>query len=370
MTDTNTPEPTTEPTPKEGVRVDKKEFILLDAYCRSESEGAYSTMPQMTNKLAMTRAEFDGLLTKIRERGWVGGARKIVVTEEGHEAYDKIVKFLKSSAVPVVDSMPVTPQVNHEAAATATQVPAPGPQRDEVNTYNSRQANAVVATRMPDNAKLSDVLASRLRVSAEDVFDVIKNNIISVGSGPAPTNAEVMQVMSVMQKYDLDPFVKQVHAFRHRGKLQIAVGNDGWTAIAQRHPGFKGVEYEFPDEMVKTEGGKMCWPWVKGICHIEGRVPTVKYAFLEEWYVPTGPNDKGPSNWSLYPTHRLQGKVYSLVVKEALGISLYDLGDMEQFHQTEAVVVPVSSGALTDRIDDMRLALTAPDPAGDVEVVE
>lgn len=205
--------------------------------------------------------------------------------------------------------------------------------------------------------KLTDQLAQQYGIEPAELIRTLKTNIIAVGQGPEATNAELFHVLTVMNKYGLDPWVKQLYAFRHDGKLNVAVGYDGWVSIANRHGGFQGVAYEYPamSEMVKTAGGLMCWPWVKATAHVAGRASTDVYAWLDEWYVK---GKSRPSNWDKYPRRRLQMKAYTLAVREALGIALYDDADMEQFrNMTPNVMVQTAteqkSMELMDKMDEL-----------------
>lgn len=297
------------------IDMNQNEYIVLREYARMAAGGEYLTNAKLAEKLGADLSTLKPILDALRSKGLLSGTRKVSITPVGSETFraaqDLLIKKATEESSPAVDSSP--------AAVSAVPVEAVSHSRDP--------------------RKLSDIVAENLHVDADKLWEVIRNNVISWNKEyeDAPSNAEIMQVMTVMHKYQLDPFIKQIYAFRHKNRLQITVAMDGWVAIANRNPDYEGVEYEFPEmaEMIER-GDKMCWPWVKATCHVRGRKPTVVYAFLDEWWVPGKPG-KGPSNWELYPTHRLKMKAFTLALREALGIALYDEVDAEQFFRADVV---------------------------------
>lgn len=212
--------------------------------------------------------------------------------------------------------------------------------------------SAVAPVQKP--AMLRDRLALHYGIDPKGLTEVIRKNIISIPSGEPPATAEeLFLVMSTMEQYGLNPFVRQIYAFRSKGKLVISVPIDGWVVLANRQRGFRGVTYEYPMnpegttaagtyQFVKTKDGKMCWPWVKAICHADGRAPTEAFAFLDEWYLPSGRTE---SNWAKHPCHRLKMKAFCLAVREAFGIALYDEVDVEQFRYMDSKEDQLAEGA-------------------------
>lgn len=303
----------------EDFSITQNEFAVLTAYAKMKHEGGHKTLPQMATAMGVKFAPFKKVVDQLREKGFLVGHRKIILSDIGLEAYAKASDIVRKQ---------VAEAEQHAAESTV----APDPVAAATPENMPRMASVPAAVSRDDRS-LSEVVAAAHRVSADKLWDIIKNNIISIASKDHDpvTDAEVMHVLTVMNRYSLDPFVKQIYAFRHKGKLQVSVAIDGWVAVANRHDAFEGVEYEFPpmEEMVDTPAGKKCWSWVKATCHVAGRKPTVAYAFLDEWYAPSKYND-GTGNWEKYPTHRLKSKAYTLSVREGLGIALYDDADREQ----------------------------------------
>ena len=67
---------------------------------------------------------------------------------------------------------------------------------------------------------------------------------------PPLTPEETAAALIVCNAYNLNPFTKEIYAFRSKGKLLIVVPLDGWSAIVNRQPQLNGVEFEehFDDE--------------------------------------------------------------------------------------------------------------------------
>lgn len=177
---------------------------------------------------------------------------------------------------------------------------------------------------------LTGKLAEKFNLQPESFMKLLKNQLVSVGRNEPPvTNEELALVMMTLDRYNLDANMKQVHCFRHKGKMQVMVGVDGWVAFAERQKDFKGITFEYPEELVDSPDGKgrKCWEWVKATCHREGREPTSLFVFLEEWYQ----NQKGnyPSPWQSYTRSRLQQKAYCQAVRMGMGFAVWDETDME-----------------------------------------
>jgi hypothetical protein len=164
-------------------------------------------------------------------------------------------------------------------------------------------------------------------------------------------------LMLAIHKYDLDPNLRQIHAFRHRGKLQIMVGVDGWIAFANRQSGYQGVTYEYSETMVDTadKKGKKCWEWVKASIHSEGRVPTEVICFLDEWYQDQKGNYPGP--WQAMTRHRLRQKAFTQAVREHYGFSVYDDTDREKMINSDDGAV-AGEDKTNDSLNDLSSQLS------------
>ena len=196
---------------------------------------------------------------------------------------------------------------------------------------------------------LTDQCAMKFGVDPERMLELVKKTMISKKG--EITNAEVAMVLHVMNKYDKDPILKQIHAFENKGKLNIMMGYDGWVdevgKAASR--GFLGISFTRESEQeveVPNSGGKMVPAWIEAFgswAPETGRTPTVYRCYFNEWFVDN-------ENWRSRPYHRYRMKAYCQCAREALGIGLSDPVDYDQFHQVSHKDVTESTDQVMDNL--------------------
>ena len=156
------------------------------------------------------------------------------------------------------------------------------------------------------------IIAASNGVTQEEVAEVLRGMIISGKGqhGAQATNAEMTVVSSIFAKYDLNPFIREGHAFVSGGKLQVMIGLDGWIKIANRHPEFDGYEQfdNFDDK------GELISVTTK-IYVKNRRFPTPHTEYMKEAFVPASPA------WKKYSYRMLAGKSLGQCVRKAFGIS-------------------------------------------------
>lgn len=156
------------------------------------------------------------------------------------------------------------------------------------------------------------IIAASNGVTQEEVAEVLRGMIISGKGqhGAQATNAEMTVVSSIFAKYDLNPFIREGHAFVSGGKLQVMIGLDGWIKIANRHPEFDGYEQfdNFDDK------GELVSVTTK-IYVKNRRFPTPHTEYMKEAFVPASPA------WKKYSYRMLAGKSLGQCVRKAFGIS-------------------------------------------------
>lgn len=176
---------------------------------------------------------------------------------------------------------------------------------------------------------LLDAMSQRLSMKPDALLAIIKNQIISVNRkyDQSPiTNEECALVLHTMHKYGLDPMVRQVYAFRSKGRLQIVVGYDGWIKIVQSRREHLGFQITAVGPDIKVPGNKygmMIPMWMEGKIESEGRIPTSFRIYFLEWFDPN--NDI----WVAKPYHRYRMKLFIQHAREHYGISLMDDIDAE-----------------------------------------
>lgn len=157
-------------------------------------------------------------------------------------------------------------------------------------------------------------LASDAKMAPGEFVSVVKQRCFKDGSA---SNAQLMLLLLIAKKYDLNPLVRELHAFINPkgGQMEIAVGIDGWIKIVTRHPRFRGYA---PTEIHDDQGVLVA---IKMQMHRDDwSVPGTYTAQMSEWFVPHEAN-KGPSNWEKYPSHRLFAKAFQECARFTFGIT-------------------------------------------------
>lgn len=184
-----------------------------------------------------------------------------------------------------------------------------------------------------------EVIASSTGVTAEDVAEVLRGMIISGKNqhGATATNAEMTVVSSIFAKYDLNPFIREGHAFISGGKLQVIIGFDGFVKIMNRQPTFNGVEFED-----KFEGGELVSVTTK--IHIKGRdFPVCTTEYMDEAYQPNS------AAWKKFKKRMLRNKSLAQCIRIAFGVAdVVDPDEAERIKAGERDVTPQQSRGVVD----------------------
>lgn len=155
-------------------------------------------------------------------------------------------------------------------------------------------------------------LAENTGVSTEEITDVVKGMILAGKNqhGAVATNAEMAVVSGICSKYQLNPMMREAHAFISGGKLQVMIGLDGWLKIMNRQPEFDGYE-QFDNFNDKGELESVLTK-----IYIKGRkFPTPHTEYMDEAYQPNS------AAWKKFKKRMLSGKSLGQCVRKAFGIS-------------------------------------------------
>ena len=87
---------------------------------------------------------------------------------------------------------------------------------------------------------------------------------------------------TVCLTYGLNPFLRQIYAFKSRGgSIQPMVGVDGWTKLATSHPNFGSVQFKYHDK-ITTENGRTCFDSVECLIYLKSHEqPVSSRAFYD-----------------------------------------------------------------------------------------
>jgi phage recombination protein Bet len=98
--------------------------------------------------------------------------------------------------------------------------------------------------------------AERFDVDPTKVMSLVAATVFKGGKDEPPlSNEEVAAALIVCNAHDLNPFLKEIYAFRSKGKLLIVVSVDGWSKIVNSRKQLNGIEFEehFDEETGKVQ---------------------------------------------------------------------------------------------------------------------
>ncbi|MGL4735732.1 MAG: recombinase RecT [Enterovibrio sp.] len=217
-------------------------------------------------------------------------------------------------------------------------------------------------------------LSTAIGFPEHEVKETLKRMIIGAKNqnGATCTDAELMFFTSICAKYELDPFVREVHAFTTGNKLMFCVGVDGWFKIMTRHPLFDGIE----TEDIFDANGKLLA--VKAKLYLKG----ISRPVTATEYLAECKQEKSPA-WQKYPHRMLENKAIAQAIRRGMGISeLVEEDEKEriidsmpqqqqvQHYQQEQFIQ--SGAVIEDRgvgIDDVKKAFAAAKNHHDLQVI-
>lgn len=167
-------------------------------------------------------------------------------------------------------------------------------------------------------------------------------------TGRVPTDEEVAAFLLVAQKYDLNPFTKEIYAFpdKRAGIIPI-VGVDGFVTLANRHPDFDGYELSWAPEDVQLAGAKACPSWAEiRVYRKNQNHPTVVREYLDEVYIPERNGYSGP--WQTHTRRMLRHKTMIQGFRVAFGLTgIYDEDEARRISEAvEIVDIEPGNGAV------------------------
>lgn len=92
----------------------------------------------------------------------------------------------------------------------------------------------------PQKASLIATMAMKQGLEPQAYFEAVKATVFDSKG----TKEELIAFLTVANKYDLNPFTKEIYAFPKKGGgIQPIVSIDGWANIVNSHPEFDGMEF-------------------------------------------------------------------------------------------------------------------------------
>jgi phage recombination protein Bet len=172
------------------------------------------------------------------------------------------------------------------------------------------------------------LLAQRVAVEPAELEQTLMQTVFK-GAKPA----EFTMLVALANKYDLDPFAKEINAFaKSGGGIVPLVPIDGWLKVIHRHEDYAGMETIYADEMVEpSQKARRCYEWVETRIYHKSTPdhPTVHREYIDEMYRDTGP-------WNTTTKRMLEWKSIIQTGRKAFGLAgIFDEDEAERIDAGE-----------------------------------
>lgn len=217
---------------------------------------------------------------------------------------------------------------------------AGGASNQSATAANASATNTVVAA----NPKLMTSFAGKYGIDANKMVGILRGTAFNTGktngqpNTPA-TDEEIAALVVVSNIYNLNPFLKEIYAFRNKsGGITPIVGIDGWIRIVESQPKYEGEEMKSGyDDTIGPDDKPLGFFYECFMYRSDRRFPTSRRQYYKENYRNTDP-------WNIMPTRMLQHRAYIQSARAAFGLGgIYD----EEEGARIANAINVTPGAST-----------------------
>jgi hypothetical protein len=211
----------------------------------------------------------------------------------------------------------------------------------------NNKTETALAVKSEGKTNALTLMAQRLSVDPDKLMNTLKATVFK-----GATNEELLTLVAVSQKYNLDPLTRQIFGFPSRGGIVPVVSVDGWLHILNSHPQFDGLEFEYQDD---EKGDPIT---CTAIVYRKDRSKPIRVTeYFSECVRPTEP-------WKM--KHRmLRHKACKEVARVAFGVSgITDVDEAQDMARNSAEKVTIVSKPL------FKKALPAPSPVEDEPLPE
>lgn len=168
-------------------------------------------------------------------------------------------------------------------------------------------------------------LAGKFGVEPNRLLKCLTTQVFKQADGRQPSNEELMVLLLVCENFGLNPFNREIYAFRGKsGDIVPVVSLDGWAKIVRSQKDFNGVTFAFSSNMVKVSGCAQELPeFVECAMRLKGvDEPIVIQEFMVECF-----NEKSPV-WRKWPRRMLRTRAFIQCARLAFSLTgLYDEGE-------------------------------------------
>ncbi len=168
-------------------------------------------------------------------------------------------------------------------------------------------------------------LATKFGVEPSKLLKCLTCQVFKQSDGAVPTNEEMMVLLLVCENYGLNPFNREIFAFRGKGgDIVPVVSLDGWARIVRSQKDFNGMSFSFSSSTVKVPGYASELPeFVECSMRLKGiDSPVVVQEYMVECF-----NDRSPV-WKKWPRRMLRTRAFIQCARLAFSLTgLYDDGE-------------------------------------------
>ncbi len=168
-------------------------------------------------------------------------------------------------------------------------------------------------------------LAARHGVEPGKLWKCLTTQVFKQADGAVPTTEEMMVLLLVCENYDLNPFAREIFAFRGKsGDIVPVVSLDGWARIVRSQKDFDGMTFTFSNTTVKIPSYPSELPeYVTCSMRLKGVSDPVT---IQEYMVECF-NERSPV-WKKWPRRMLRTRSFIQCARLAFSLTgLYDDGD-------------------------------------------
>jgi phage recombination protein Bet len=138
-----------------------------------------------------------------------------------------------------------------------------------------------LAARQSRQSSLLAVMAERYHMDPQTFANTVRKTAMPSNA----TNEEFAAFMMVAKEYNLNPILKEIHAFPKKGGgIQPVVSIDGWVSLINQHPQLDGYTFEWTNDAKGDPISCKCIMYRKDRKH-----PVEVEEFLSECFRPTDP---------------------------------------------------------------------------------
>ncbi len=180
-------------------------------------------------------------------------------------------------------------------------------------------------------------LAERWKISAVTMIETLKATVFPTkdrnGNKVEVTNEQLIAFLQVADRYDLNPFVREIYAFPTKGGgIVPMVPVDGWSNIVNRNPQMDGIE--FVDEWEVNERGARVGTIPFSTTAIIYRKDRSHPTKVTEYFAEC--NQVTKDTWKQWPARMLRHKSFIQCARIAFSLAgIYDPDEAERIAESE-----------------------------------